>query len=567
MKRKNAICTILIFFLLLSLFLNVGIFSINNQINKNNKFFKEKEYMEIDLQPKTSQSLNYSSIYKNASIIYRGFHSINFTINASDFQYVNYTRIRISFRNNTVGIYDMTYVPGTNKNFTFTYTPAYNAPLGLHEARFIVYNKTGVELNTQTTVSNFTVKSNCMVGLDPEKSEYRRGETLSTSLIVYDFDPYNFKWNVTIVDSVNESNQKNVFNVGNDLLHIELEINETFEQTNKKYYIKVNMTDINTYQRIAAAYFQFKVLLPESILKQSSITFNPTSIFRTQSCTLNLNVSAQENGLSIGLINVTFILKDTNSIIVNNINLMRKADDTFSTSFSVVATSPKGTYTYVIKTFYKNEEIEQYSGTLSVKNNLPDIDGYEINNYDTDESISVLYGEDLVFEFDAFDVEGVQYITLLLINEDDDEYEITREYEEDLEITVRTAELIIGTWDIYVYVTDTDGATVGLDDDFDTAPQKITIIPDTLGEMLSWIMLVLGLISGVLFGTAISYYMMKSKKLKPEKEIEVIEKKPKKEKISRLTPVKREAAKKLIEEEKPEKKEPKPPRKIKRKLK
>ncbi|MFW9898601.1 MAG: hypothetical protein ACFFDO_05010, partial [Candidatus Thorarchaeota archaeon] len=204
------------------------------------------------------------------------------------------------------------------------------------------------------------------------------------------------------------------------------------------------------------------------------------------------------------------------------------------------------------------------------KNNLPAIDGYEINNYDTDESISVLYGEDLVFEFDVFDVEGVAYITLLLINEDDDEYEITREYEEDLEITVRTVELITGTWDIYVYVTDTDGATVGLDDDFDTAPQKITIIPDTLGEMLSWIMLALGLISGVLFGTAISYYILKSQKLKPEKEIDVIEKKLKKEKIPRKvkpTPVKREAAKKLIEEEKPEKKEPKPPRKIKRKLK
>ena len=98
--------------------------------------------------------------------------------------------MQIYFTNNTVKNYTMKYFNYTT-NFTYTYTPAYNAPLGLHEARFIVYNKTGDILNTQTTVSNFTVKSNCMVGLDPEKSEYRRGETLSTSLIVFDFPPYN----------------------------------------------------------------------------------------------------------------------------------------------------------------------------------------------------------------------------------------------------------------------------------------------------------------------------------------------------------------------------------------
>jgi len=575
LKRKNPISIFIILFLLSALFVNVAIISSNNQINENNKFLNEKE---IKFKPKTANGLkplNYSNIHRNATIIYRGFYqyfrSVNFTVNASAFGVVGSMNIQISFPDKTIGTYAMT--PLTGNNYTYTYTPAYNAPLGFHEVRFEIYNITHptVLLNTQTTVSNFTVKSNCMVGLDPEKSEYRRGETLSTSLIVYDFDTYKFKWNITVVDSVNESTQKNIFTVGNDLLHINLEINETYEQTNKNYYIKVNMTDINTYQRIAVAYFQFKVILPESILIPTSIEFNPSSVFRTRSCSLTLNVSTQENGLKLGLINVTLLLKDPNSAtIINNRELNPNLDSTFSTSFSVGASSPAGIYTYIITTLYNGDDIEQYSGTLNVKNNLPEIDGYEINGYENDERISVLYGEDLVFSFDVFDVEGVAYITLLLINEEDDEYEITREYEEDLEITVRTAELITGTWDIYVTVIDTDGASVDLDDDFDTAPQKITVIPDTFGEIFSWIMLIIGLISGVLLGTAISFYILKLQKLKPEKKIDEKEKKPKKEKISKKVkpaPVKRKPEEELIKEEKPEKIEPKGPRKIKRKLK
>ncbi|TFG01322.1 MAG: hypothetical protein EU540_03960 [Promethearchaeota archaeon] len=570
MKRKNTVSTFVIFFLLFALFLNSTIISSNNQNNENNKHLNKKD---IKFKPKMSnglKSLNYSNIHQNATEIYRGFlkdmHSVNFTVNASGFENVDNMNIQIYFPGNTDETYPMTAL--ANHNFTYTYRPAYDAPLGFHEVKFIVYNSTGSILNTQTTLSNFTVKSNCMIGLDPEKSEYRRGETLETSLIVYDFKIYSFKWNITVVDNVDESIQKNIFNVGNDLFHIKIEINETYEQTNKNYFIKVNMTDVNNnYIRTAVAYFQFKVLLPVSLL--TSIIFNPTSIFREQSCNLDTNVSYIQNDLRIELINVSLTLIDTN---INDLLLTNNNDGTFSNTFSVDAIYPARRYHYTIKTLYNLEEIEQYKGTISVKNNPPEIDGYEINDYDTDESISVNYGEDLVFEFDVSDIEGVAYITLLLINEDDDEYEISREYESDLEITVRTAELITGTWEIYVYVTDTDGATVGLDDDFDNAPQKITIIPDTLSNILPWIMLIIGLISGILVATGITYYSMKSKKLKykPEEKMEVLEKRSKKEKKPKKpepTPTKLKPTKKLIEEEKPEKKELRKPRKIKRKLK
>ena len=85
-------------------------------------------------------------------------------------------------------------------------------------------------------------------------------------------------------------------------------------------------------------------------------------------------------------------------------------------------------------------------------------------------------------------------------------------------------------------------------------------------------MLIVGLIVGIFIATAITYYNMKSKmlKYKPEEKIEVSEKRPKREKKPKKpepTPAKRKPTRKLIEEEKPEKKELRKPRKIKRTLK
>lgn len=531
-----------------------------------NEFNERNNYLEEKISPKISNKIDYDDISRNVTTVYRLFQSINITVNISDFlsQGANYTEMQISFTNSSINTYVMSNYTN-NAEYTYIYTPEYDAPLGLQKVNFLIYNKTGGPiLNANTTLTNFTIVSNYILSNIPPDGEYQRDSQIDAELDVDPIDSLNFTWNVSVVDNML---QRNIYHIGNNIDHFSLFIDEGFE-INEYYYIKLNMTDDNG--RTKAAYYRFKVVHSNNLIKADTMKFNPTSVYRTQICTFSLNISLEESHPDNVTVSIS-LFQPGSELPTKTYSLTHKGSGVYSVDFTIPASQLAGNYRCKIEASdnEKNgsQSLEKF---LTVKNNLPAIDGYEINNYDTDESISVLYGEDLVFEFDVFDVEGVAYITLLLINEDDDEYEITREYEEDLEITVRTVELITGTWDIYVYVTDTDGATVGLDDDFDTAPQKITIIPDTLGEMLSWIMLALGLISGVLFGTAISYYILKSQKLKPEKEIDVIEKKLKKEKIPRKvkpTPVKREAAKKLIEEEKPEKKEPKPPRKIKRKLK
>ncbi|MHA1257714.1 MAG: hypothetical protein ACTSPS_19180, partial [Promethearchaeota archaeon] len=349
------------------------------------------------------------------------------------------------------------------------------------------------------------------------------------------------------------------------------EINESFSKVNEDYYVKVVLEQISS-TRTTSEYFKFFVRNNDPLILQSSVSFNPTTVFRTKDCSVSLNVSDVE--YMAPFINVSMILEDPNGINFANISLDNNLDDSFTKSFSISASRPAGNYRVRFEAEDPKGDIGEFSTLLTVKNNPPDIDSYEINDIDTDERISVLYGEDLVFEFDVFDEEGISYITVLLIDQDDEEYEISREYEDDLEITIRTEDLVTGTWTVYVYVTDIDEATTKLDSDFDTGPQEIEIVPNLLDDILPWIMFFIGLGIGIIGVIVIALAkrkpkiseseMPKKKSVSKKKPKEV--QKPKKQKPEKAT---REVPKEEIESDKVEEQEPKtvaPKRKIKRRL-
>ena len=163
-------------------------------------------------------SLSYSSIHQNATSAYRLFESIEFIINASEFFNPNYTIMRIQYSNHDVEDFNMDYVLGTDTNFTYTYTPRYYDHTGFSNVSFLVYNITNDLLSSTIPITNFTIKSNYLLRFTSPELEYHLNETLSAELIVNDEpQPYDFNWNVTIVDSDNETLQSNLFDVGNDI--------------------------------------------------------------------------------------------------------------------------------------------------------------------------------------------------------------------------------------------------------------------------------------------------------------------------------------------------------------
>ncbi|MFX1259141.1 MAG: hypothetical protein ACFFAN_14905 [Promethearchaeota archaeon] len=581
MKQRKIFCIFMLSFVLSSIIFSFWLISINDRQNINFKRDdSKKENLNTEIKPRTAnkkKAITPGNISQNDTIIYRSFDSVNFTVNVTGFEAVSYAIMQISFTNNTVKNYTMTFIDGSYAdNYTYTYTPEYKAPLGDQKVNFLLYNASDFLLNTNETSKYFTVKSNCGVVFNPA-SEYSRGGLVIAEIYVSEIDGFNFNWKITIVNNTRESIQKNLFDIGNDgdnLGDITFKINASFDQSGI-YYVKVNMTKQGGDGITRAAYFEFNVL--NELPSITSVNFNPSSVYREESCEISIAVSDFETNTED--IKVFMKLLDPDGEQAYSATVSYNGG--FKKSFTIDADELAGKYRVEITAIDESNGQDTYITYLTVKNNPPEINSYEINDYSQDESISVLYGEDLVFTFDVEDIEGIALIKVALLNEDDDWYNYTREVDEDeediedVEIIIRTTDLISGSWEVYVYVTDTDDKRVGLDSEYEDAPQEITIVPDLLSGIFPWIMLIIGLVIGIIISGGLVYHIVKSKKVESKimEQKKPLPKKPTKKKKyipPKPTPPEKKRVKKEIKEEISDEKEPKKvpsKRKIKRKLK
>lgn len=573
-RQKHFISIFLILFTFTAILFNFWVISINYNCEyvNNEKISDDSVFNNIfDLKNSDNGNppLEYTSIFQNGTTIYRLFESLQFDINASKFTNPNYTVMQIRYSNNVVEEFNMEY--DIENNFTYIYNPRYDVPLGFHNVSFLIYNETNVLLSSDVPITNFTITTNYLLILN--SSEYSKGETLYAELIVND-EPqqYDFDWNVTIVDNDNETLQNNIFDVGNNLGQFSFEIDDRFNHTNKIYYIKINMSDTSNNMK-AAAYFPFKALnsLPE--IDVSTIIFSPNTIKRAEDCILMLNVTDVDIYTLPENITVSMTIQSPTGVLESPIELTNHNNWTFTTTFSIDISNPIGKYQIIIEAEDQYNGMDSYTASLYVENNAPKIHSYLVNGLSMNQSVSVNYGDDLIFTFDVSDEENtIAYVTVSLLDEENNWYNLSRVYTSSMNILVRTEELITGVWYVYISVTDIDGATTYLTSDYDLAPQEIRIIPDLLTPVLPWIGFAFGTVIGVLAGIGLLYKKFKSKYIEPKY---TAPKKPTSKKISKKpTPKTKPSKKEDVKEEdaKVESQETKeipkePQRKIKRKLK
>ncbi len=573
-RQKHFISVFLVLFTFTAILFNFWVISINynSEYINNEKISDGSDFNSIfDLKSADNGNppLDYTSFFQNKTTIYRLFESIKFDINASKFTNPNYTVMQIHYSNKIIEEFNMD--PYAGDNFTYTYNARYDAPLGFHNVSFLIYDENHVLLSSPVPITNFTITTNYLLRFVGDISEYSKGETLYADLIVSDEpDPYEFDWNVTIVDSDNETLQNNIFDVGNNLGHFSFEIDDRFNHINKIYYIKINMSDTSSTLK-AAAYFPFKALnsLPE--IEVSTIIFSPSTIKRAEDCTLTLNVTDVDIYTLPENISVSMTIQSPTGELESPIELTNNNNWTFTTTFSIGINNPIGKYQIIIEAEDQYNDTDSYTASLYVENNAPEIHSYSVNGLSMNQSVSVNYGEDLIFTFNVSDVENtIAYITVSLLDPENNWYNISRVYTPDMNILVRTEESITGVWYVYISVTDIDGATTYLNSDYGLAPQEIRVIPDLLTPILPWIGFAIGVAIGVLAGIGLLYKKFKGKYIEskdtaPKKPTsKKISKKPK-TKPSKKEVVKEEDAKVEPQETKEIPKEPQ--RKIKRKLK
>ncbi len=488
----------------------MGYDSINQQTGNSggNIVLIENENKE-NLMPKLSlDPLDDNNITQNATIIARVFQSINFTINMSQYNDSASTpraRIILDFENGTQSNFNMTKTKA-NFTFTYTYTPEKTAGLGNVSVHFQILNKSGQglsdPLNSEETIRQFTIISNCMAYLSA--TEITKGQNLDVDLTILSAE--NLTWEIQIVNNAGNF----IKNVCDNLFEFTTAIDSSFTVVNDYYHVKVIMTAKYDASKIAIKFFKFKVLNHHPIIDPDSIVFSPSSVYRTKICRIDLNVTDSEDAAS--KISVKMFLEDPEGGM-ENYTLTNNDDGTFLKSFFINETKPAGSYAIKLIATDTHGVTDTYLTTLDVLNNAPKIKSYTVNEKNMNESVSVLYGENLVFTFNVEDIEGISYIGVELVNENDEWLKVMQEYKKDMTISIRTIDLISGNWYVYIYVTDTDGIKVGLDEDFETAPQEITIIPDILSSILPWITLFVGLTIGILSGLAAGFQLIKRRNL------------------------------------------------------
>jgi len=504
LREKQNNKKILILFISLCFLINFLIPSSNLQ---NNRFNDEiKGVFDNPNVAATPSPLPYSAISQNSTSIYRLFESINFTIDTSSYSgEANYTIMQVMFTNGSLINYTQNFV-GDFK-FYYEFKPTYEAPLGFQNVSFLIYNVSGVLLNNHTTYTNFTIKTNYMANFN--QNEYIIGDTLSADLALNDFGAYHFQWNITVVDNINESTQKNLLNLENNLYHFSFNIdNNTFQQINKIYYLKVNISN-NITNKIRAAYFPFRIGNSNPLIN-STLKLTPEEVFRTDECEISLNVTDLETASED--LNLVMYLYDSEGELTLELPIPYVSNNSFSETFNIPYNKPIGVYRVNITATDENGGSTSKITTLTVKNNLPEIHSYLINGISMNQSISIAYGKNLVFTFNVSDVEGVAFVKVALLNKNDEWYNITKTYDGiNTEITIRTVELITGSWIVYLYVYDSDGAIISLTDGFNQAPQEIRIIADIISDFIPWISLFIGLSIGILIGIGSIFKYAKSK--------------------------------------------------------
>jgi len=547
----------------------VSFFGILGTVNDENYLYNEDSSPTFDIKTASNgQAIRYSLISQNVSNVYRVFESIKFEINTSDFTDVDQAIMQIHFYNNSLKNYTMVEggVPG---NYTYTYNPEYNAPLGEQIVSFFLLNQSLIQLNAHTTFVNFTILSNYTTFLN--SSEYYRGD------IVYgefksDLESFNFDWNITVVDDVNEIIQSNLFNLGNNVGYFSFEINESFLEYEKTYYIKINMSRSSPTFIIGATYIHFKVSSTAPHIVISSVDFSPQEIKRIEDCTVSLNISDDDLETFPENITVSMNLKQPNGQLISPIILTNNDDWSFTTTFSIDIDKEIGVYEVTFEAEDQYGIIGSYTTTIRIKNNPPEIHGFEINGLTINQRISINYGDDMIFTFNVSDVEDtIAYITVGLLNENNEWYNITQAYQDGMELKIRSVELISGIWYVYLTVTDIDGGTTNISSDFGIGPREIRIVPDLLTPIFPWITLIIGLVFGIIFGIGIVYNRYKSKI--SETQIKLLKKKEsppsQKPKKKKSTPTKQRSEEEEFDDTVSEKEDlvkTKPQRKIKRKL-
>ena len=392
-----------------SIFIGLGLISTKNN-HDNGLCFEDSDEMD------NLKVAGRVEIYANATDVFRLFEAVNITVDVSDYSPANYTEIQIPYLNNTVYNYNMTWVK--DQIFSYNYTPGENTSYNLQQIYFQVHDASGNLLNTEDEYLNIIVLPNCETEFN--NNTIYKGDLLSATLTPSSVSNNTFNWNSWNVSIVDDAYSELFTINGNDINSFMFTINDSFNHLNSYYYAKVNLYKDDVFRGVE--YYKFQVLNHAPEIDESTILFDSDSIFRTESCTISLNASDFEDNATFLNVSITLKFPDGQTIVPIGV-ITNNGDGSFTGDIPTFSNQDTGVYTVEITVEDRLGESSSISyTTFTVNNNPPVLNSYSINGYPTSQSISILYGQNLVFSFNVSDVEGIAYVKVALINKNNNWY-------------------------------------------------------------------------------------------------------------------------------------------------
>lgn len=408
------------------------------------------------------------------------------------------------------------------------YTPTITTPVGQANITILkVNNSNEVVLNSAalTLDAFFEIKNNHPnIGVKLNATEVYRGDDINMSLTPFDVEDSlgDLEWAVGFYGSAN--NLIDTIRARTETFPVlDYDYSIPSDIDTGDYYINAtcwdsedNVTTVNypiivlNYEPVIDAYL-FEI---DGVEQTGAIT-----VLRDSTMLLKVNVSDSDldNGISEDLL-MTISAKDPmngddlfpgmySNIVLNEAGWNFTRNITFDADFSI------GYVVLNIRIFQESDATvySEFTKAVTVANNAPEITEYAINGKDPSQQKTFIEGDYIVFTFSVTDVEdAIEYIKVELnffnetSNADEKIFYIIPYEDADTQLKIRTVDLSLGTFDVYVTVYDVLGAF-----DVSDASYAFDIVEGESIQPITWLISVAAFILGGAIALGISYSLIK----------------------------------------------------------
>lgn len=383
--------------------------------------------------------------------------------------------------------------------FNCNWTPSLNDPVGEFTARILISKKAPLyDPVEDLTLTRNLLNNKPRAAISMNNTEVKRNSNMTFEISPSDIETpvFDLTWKVELV------NYENTW--------LETLIPQSYGVFSGSYSVPASLS-VGLYFIKSTCYDPDEptgneVKYPISILNQDPVIIeaavNQTSVFRgNYSFTVSVNATDKDLPENLRMKLTTRDSKGENLFLSGYDSIVGSVGEkvVFTKDCTLPYSTGIGKMLIMVEIFDNMEKTsyDNYTLEILVKNNAPQFTNFTINNQTDGGDLSFVGNTELVLGFIANDPENtLKYAKVQFVSEANTTY-ANYNYTFDMtgsqaNFSIYTKDIPAGQYVVYAWVIDADGAETKSETTF-----NLVIEVDTVGNNLPWVMLIIGLLSGL----------------------------------------------------------------------